>query len=254
MWRIYMKKRMDFMIPALLLVISLVFSPSLMHADHLIKGKKHTDAFSMMGQSQPEKDEEMTTWLGKDKMRQDVGEVTTLIRLDKSKMYIINHTDKTYSEMDLPFNLEEILPPEAKQMMDAMDISSSITDTGETKTINNWNCKKYLVEISVSMMGMAMPIKMDMWTSKDLGVNLNQFKELYTQTLAANPMLKDFIQDFEKMEGYPVFTEFSMDMMGAQQKYREEVLSVEKINPPAGTYDLPEGYTKTAFNPLDQRR
>ena len=242
------------MIPIILIAFGLAFSPAIASADHLIKGKKHTDAFNMMGQSQPEKDEDMTTWLGKDKMRQDVGDVTTLIRLDKNKMYIINHSDKTYSEMDLPFNLEEMLPPEAKQMLDAMDISSSITDTGETQTINDWNCKKYLVEISVSMMGMGMPIKMIMWTSKDLGINLNEFKELYAKTLAANPMFKDFIQDFEKLDGYPVLTEFSMDMMGTEQKYREEVLSVEKTGAPAGTYELLEGYTKSAYNPFDQRR
>jgi len=249
-----MKKKVFFLAPAILIIIALAFSPTLVNADHVIKGKKHTDAFSMMGRSEPAKDEETTTWLGKDKMRQDVGELTTLIRIDKNKMYMINHSDKTYSEIDLPFNLGDILPPEAKQMMDTMDISSSITDTGETQTINNWNCKKYIVEISISMMGMGMPMKMEMWTSKDLGINLNEFKELYTKTLAANPMFKDFIPDFEKMEGYPVLTEFSMDMMGAQQKYREEVLSAEKKGAPAGTYDLPEGYTKTTYNPFDQRR
>jgi hypothetical protein len=249
-----MKKKVFFLAPTILIIIALAFSPLLANADHVIKGKKHTDAISVMGRSEPAKDEEMTTWLGKDKMRQDVGEATTLIRLDKNKMYMINHSDKTYSEMDLPFNLEEMLPAEAKQMMDTMDISSSINDTGETQTINNWKCKKYLVEISVSMMGMEMPINMNMWTSKDLGVDLNEFKELYTKTLEMNPMLKDFIPDFEKIEGYPVLTEFSMDMMGAQQKYKEEVISVEKIGAPAGTYDLPEGYTKTAFNPFDQRR
>ncbi|UCE41734.1 MAG: DUF4412 domain-containing protein [Candidatus Aminicenantes bacterium] len=249
-----MNKKVFFLAPAILVIIAFAFSPILANADHVIKGKKHTDAFNMMGQSQPEKDEETTTWLGKDKMKQDVGETTTLIRLDKNKMYIINHSDKTYSEMDLPFDLEQMLPPEAKQMLDAMDISSSITDTGETKTINDWNCKKYQIEISVSMMGMGMPINMDMWTSKDLGVDLKEFKELYTKTLAANPMFKDFIQDFEKIDGYPVLTEFSMDMMGTEQKYTEEVISVEKMGAPAGTYDLPEGYTKTTYNPFDQRR
>ena len=182
-----MKKRAFCLTPVILVIFALAFSPCIANADHVIKGKKHTDAFSMAGRSQPAKDEDTTTWLAKDKMRQDVGEVTTLIRMDKNKMYMINHSDKTYSEMDLPFNLEEILPADAKQMMDAMDISSSITDTGETQTINNWMCKKYLVEISVSMMGMGMPIKMDLWTSKDLGVDLNEFKQLYTKTLAMNP-------------------------------------------------------------------
>lgn len=247
-----MTKRVAYLATVILIIAALAFSPFAAKADHLIKGKKHTDAMSMMGQ--PAKDEDTTTWLGKDKMRQDVGDVTNLIRMDINKMYIIDHAGKTYSEMDLPLNLDDILPPEAKQMMDAMDISSSITATGETQTINNWSCQKYLVEISVSMMGMDMPIKMDMWTSKDLGVNLNEYKELYTQILETNPVFKDFIGEFEKIEGYPILTEFSMTMMGTEQKSKEEVLSAEKISPPAGTYDLPEGYTKTAFNPLDQRR
>lgn len=247
-----MTRRVIDLTAVVLIIFALAFIPSTVQADHVIKGKKHTDAMSMMGQ--PEKDEDTTTWLGKDKMRQDVGDVTTLIRMDQNKMYIINHSDKTFSEMDLPLNLDAILPPEAKQMMDAMDISSSITATGEKQTINDWTCEKYLVEISVSMMGMEMPIKMDMWTSKDLGVNLNEFKELYTKTLEMNPMFKDFIGEFEKIDGYPVLTEFSMSMMGTEQKYKEEVVSAEKMNPPAGTYDLPEGYTKTAFNPFDQRR
>lgn len=249
-----MKKNTFYAVPAILIIIALVSSAPLAQADHLIKGLKHTDAFSMMGQSQPEKNEEMTTWLGKDKMRQDVGDATTLIRLDNDKMYIINHADKTYSEIDLPFNFEEIIPAEAKQYFDTMDISTSITDTGETQAIHDWDCKKYLVEISVSMMGMDMPIEMDMWTTKDLGVDLNEFKKLYAKTMAANPMFQDLIQNFDKLDGYPVLTEFTMDVMGAQQKYREEVTSAEKKDAPAGTYDLPEGYTQTEFNPLEQRR
>jgi hypothetical protein len=249
-----MKKRWVFMIPALLFMISLVFSPSPLKADQVTKGKKHTDAFSMMGQSQPAKDVDVITWLGKDKMRRDEGDLTTLIRLDKNKMYIINHADKTYSEIDLPFDVEAALPAEAKQMMSTMDVSSTITDTNETQTINNWKCKKYLVEISVSGMGMNIPISMDIWTSNDLGIDLDQYKKLYAETLALNPWFQDFIEEFKKMEGYPVLTEFSMNMMGADQKYREEVLSVEKLDAPAGTYDLPEEYTKTAFNPFEQRR
>jgi hypothetical protein len=249
-----MRKNAFILTLAILIFLAMTLSPCIAYADHVIKGKKHTDAFNMMGQSQPEKDEEMTTWIGKDKMRQDVGDATTLIRLDKSIMYMINHADKTYSEMGLPFNLEDVLPADAKQMLDAMDISSSITDTGETQTVNNWSCKKYLVEISVSMMGMEMPIVMNMWTSKDLGVDLKEFKDLYSQILASNPMFKDFIGEFEKIDGYPVLTEFSLDMMGAQQKYKEEVVSVEKTSADAGTYELPEGYTKTAYNPFDQRR
>ena len=39
-------------------------------------------------------------------------------------------------------------------------------------------------------------------------------------------------------------------MMGGEIQYREEVTSVEKKSAPAGTYDLPQGYVKTTYNPL----
>ncbi len=238
----------------LLFILSLVLSPPDTLADHVIKGKRHTDAVSIMGQTQPAKDEEVTTWMAKDKMRRDEGETTMLVRFDTKKIYMINHPDETYSEMDLPIDLEQVIPPEAKQMMDSMELSSTVTDTGETKTINDWTCKKYLVEIAVSMMGMSMPITMGIWTSKDLGVDADLYKKFYAETLSLNPMFEDFIEEFKKMDGYPVRTEFSMKMMGAEQKQWEEVVSVEKMDAPAGTYDLPEGYTKTEFNPFKQQR
>ncbi len=249
-----MKKSVIFTSLTLLFVFSLIFTPVHTQADQMIKAKRHTDAFSMMGQSQPAKDEEVTTWLTKDKMRRDEGETTTLVRYDLNKIYWIDQSKKTYSEIDLPLDMETMLPPEAKQMLDQMEVSSSVTDTGETKTINNWKCKKYLIEMSVSMMGMSMPIKMDFWTSKDLGIDEDLYKKFYAETLALNPMFQDMIEEFKKIEGYPVRTEFSMDMMGAEQNYWEEVVSVEKMNAPAGTYELPEGYTKTEFNPLQQQR
>ena len=237
-----------------LFMLSLVFTSPPAQADQVIKAKRHTDAFSMMGQSQPAKDEEVTTWLSKDKMRRDEGDTMTLVRYDLNKIYWVNHPKKTYSEIDLPLDMETVLPPEAKQMLDQMEVSSSITDTGETKTINNWQCKKYLFEISVSMMGMSMPIKMDFWTSKDLGIDEEMYKKFYADTLSMNPMFQDMVDELKKIEGYPVRTEFSMSMMGAEQKYWEEVVSVEKMSAPAGTYDLPEGYTKTEFNPFEQQR
>jgi len=249
-----MKKSITVASLTFLFMFSLVFTSPHARADQVIKAKKHTDAFTMMGQSQPAKDEEVTTWLADDKMRRDEGDTMTLVRYDLNKIFWINHPQKTYSEMDLPLDMDTVLPADAKQMLDQIEVSSSVTDTGETKTINNWQCKKYLVEIAVSMMGMSMPIKMDFWTSKDLGVDEEMYKKFYAETLSLNPMFQDMVDEFKKIEGYPVRTEFSMSMMGAEQKYWEEVVSVEKMSAPAGTYDLPEGYTKTEFNPFEQQR
>ena len=74
----------------------------------------------MMGQTQPEKDEVHTTWIGDGKLRMDQGQSSTVVDLDGNKMIIIDHDNKSYSEIDLPVNLEELLPPGMGEQMMAM--------------------------------------------------------------------------------------------------------------------------------------
>jgi len=251
-----MRKKFFFWITALVFAFSIILYPTQAKADIFIKKIKHTDAVTIMGQTQPAKDEEGATWMAKEKMREDEGESkSTVIRFDLNKIYVIDHTQKTYSEIDLPIDLEKALPAEAKQMMQMMQVTANVIDTGETQKIKNWNCKKYLVEVGISMMGMNMPMKMEMWVSKDLEIDLKLYEKFYTEFLALQPMFKDFAEEFKKIEGYPVLTLFSMTMMGTETKYQEEVVSVEKKDAPTGTYDPPEEYTKTeTFNPFQQRR
>jgi len=216
---------------------------------------KHTDAVTIMGQTEPAKDEEGATWMAEDMLREDEGQSrTTIVRFDLKKIFVIFHDKKEYSEIDLPIDLANALPPEAKQMMQMMQVTPKVTATDETQKIKDWNCKKYLVEIAVSMMGMNMPMKMEMWVTKDLGIDLKQYEKFYAELLALQPMFKGFAEEFKKIEGYPVLTLFSMSMMGTETKYREEVISVEKKDAPLGTYDQPQGYTKAAYNPFQQKR
>ena len=250
-----MKKKIALWSIVTIFALTLIVFPSQGKADFFIKKFRHTDAVTIMGQTQPAKDEEGLTWMANDKMRQDEGtNKTTIIRFDQQKIYIIDHSQKTYSEIDLPIDFEKILPDQAKQMMEMMQVTPKVTKTEETQKIKDWNCVKYLVDIDISMMGMTMPMKMEMWASKDVGIDLKLYEKFSTQLLSLQPMFKDFAEEFKKLEGYPVLTLTSMEMMGTETKSREEVLSVEKKDAPAGTYDLPEGYTKTAYNPYEQKR
>jgi hypothetical protein len=247
------KKKITWIVVSLFALL-LILMPALTKADTLIKKTKHTDAATIMGQTQPAKDEEGVTWIAKDKMREDMGEESTIIRFDINKIYTVNNLEKTYSEIDLPIDMEKILSAEAKQMMQVMKLTATLTDTKETQQIRTWNCKKYLLNISASMMGMDMPMTVEIWNTKDLGIDPDLYKKFYSLTLQLNPMFKDAMPELQKMEGITVLEKFSMTVMGAEQKYQEEVISVEKKDAPAGTYDLPQGYTKTAYNPFGQKK
>ncbi len=245
-----MTKKKILSVIASLFAFSIILSPTLAKADILIKKTKHTEA-TVMGQPQPVKDEKGITWIAKDKIREEMGESLTIVRFDLNKIYIIDHSKKSYSEIDLPIEFDKVVPPEAKHMIEMVKMtSSSVTDTGETQTIRGWKCKKFLVEVEISIMAMNIPMKMEIWTSKDLGIDLNTYKKFSSTFLSLNPFTKDLSEEVKKIEGFPVLTISSMAMTGTETKEREEVVAVEKKDAPANTYNLPTGYKKIPSNPF----
>jgi len=230
----------------IILFLTLILFPVLAKADVHVKRMVHMDAF--MGQ--PASDEEASMWLAKDKFRYDAARnMTQIVRLDKKKIYMLNHDNQNYSEIDLPIDISQALDPQAQQMMQSLKTSVTVTDTGETQKINKWNCKKYLIEINISMM-MSMTMNMDWWVSDDVGADLIKlYQKHYGEVLVANPMMEALAEEIKKVKGFPIKTEFSM--MGMNMT--DEVVSIEKEKAPQGTYDVPAGYTKTDYNPFMQR-
>lgn len=242
-------RSIQFAITSILLSVFLL--PLSVNADHVVKKTKQTTETVMNGSNQKSSKNDGTTWISKNKMRQDDGGATSIIiRLDKDKVFILNHVDKTYSEMDLPVKLEENLTPEAKQIIQVIKISSSVTETQETRVIKGWRSQKFSADISISMMGMDMPMTMEIWASKETGINLKTFRKFYAVLLSMNPFTKDLLEEFQKIEGYPVLTKISMRVKGVETKSHEEVITVEENRTPKGTYDLPSEYTRVAYNPL----
>ncbi len=233
------------------IMLSVFLFPLSVNADHLVKKTKLTTETDMNGSNQKSRNDAGTTWISKNKMRQDDGGATSIIiRLDKDKVFILNHVDKTYSEMDLPVKLEENLTPEAKQIIQVMKISSSVTETQETRVIKGWRSQKFSADIPISMMGMDMPMTMEIWASKETGINLKTFRKFYAVLLSINPFTKDLVEEFQKIEGYPVLTKISMRVKGVETKSQEEIITVEESKAPRGIYDLPSEYTLVAYNPL----
>ena len=246
-----MSKKHIIWLIASLLAFSILLSPSLAEADILIKKNKLTES-TVNGQPQPAKVEEGKTWMAKNKMREDMAESSIIVRLDLNKIYTIDHSKKTYSEIDLPVEIDKVFPPEAKQMMEVMQIkSSSIREAAETRTIRGWWCQKFFVEVEISMMEMNIPMKMEIWASKQLGIDLNAHKKFSGAILSLNPFTKDLSEEFKKIEGYPVLTISSVTMMGTETKEQEEVVSVEKKDAPDKTFKLPKGYKKIPYNPFE---
>jgi len=235
----------------------MVVFPVLAKADVFIKQKRHTDAYEVMGQTQPAKDEIVVMWMGKDKGRLDMSEDSSwIIRLDKNMMYILDHTKMEYVEV--PFNefgdlisysisqseMSEEEKAQAKKfmkgIMSMMKPKVEVKDTGEKQKIKGWNCRKYIMKMKMMGMGSTSEI----WATEDIKINYDLYRTLGFAMVAKQPVFQEMFEEMEKIKGIPVLTTSKSSAMGAEVKSTEELVEVKKKSAPSGTYEVPKDYVK----------
>ena len=187
----------------------------------------------------PSQAEPIRIWIGEkgDRLRRDEGDSSYILRLDRGKLYVVNHTDKTYSEIALPIDARKVgAPPE-------MQAKAQVTATGETKKIGSWNVRKYKVDITNPA---GLRIDTTVWASPDVAAY--QALTLLAASIAAlQPGSADWSLKLGQIEGFPVLQEAEVTMGTSHFKTREELVGVETKDAPAGAYDPPAGYAAQAY-------
>ena len=234
--------------------------PILVSADICLKQKHHQDAFTMMGKTQPAKDYTGTMWITTDKARNDMDDKSTIVRLDKNVMIVLDHTKKKYTEIPLNFaeaaakqaekegaSEEEMAKlPEAMRnlMKGAMKMNVAVTETNDTKTINGWNCRKYIQKIEGMMSSQS-----EVWASQDVKLDAKLLAKFSAAFMAMNPGLKESLGDLqkqmEKIKGVAVLTSTESTVMNSKMKSSVELIEVKEGSAPAGIYEVPVDYKKT---------
>jgi hypothetical protein len=243
-------------------IVFFVFATVQARADVYMKQKIHTDSFKMMGQTQPEKDEIMVFWMGENKARTDTeGGNSSILLADKKIIVLIDHSKKQYSERPLDFEkmFDEAAGPAAgddpetaeakkkmpafmKNMMKGMmgNMSAKVTETGETKKIGDWNCRKYLIEMD---MGMGKS-QAEAWATEDLKVDYGLYFTSANAMLASQPGFDKIVKEMQKVKGVIVYQTAKISAMGADITSTTELLECTDKAAPAGNYDVPAGYKK----------
>jgi Domain of unknown function (DUF4412) len=170
-------------------------------------------------------------WIAADKLRRDEGETSTIVRLDRGKVYLLNHGDKTYAEIAAPDVQRPVPLTEAA-------IKVGVTPTGDTKKIGQWNARKYKVDIASPD---GLHLDTTIWASKDVAA-YQAYGKLAAVLAALQPGSAEWARQMQQIEGFPVLQESDVTMGGSRFKTREELLTVETKDAPAGTYDPPAGY------------
>jgi len=236
-----MKKIMFIMVVVLLAV-------GAASADYKVVLQHHQDGFTMMGQTQAPTDEEHVTWIGNKKLRMDQGSSSTIVDVGAGKMMLLDHDDKTYTEVDLPVDLAALMPPGmAEQMMAMLKFDVTVTASDETKKVGEWNAKRYDLKMTSAMMSLDTVI----WASTETPIDQAAFFDLFSVVMSLQPGMDSMMEQMRQIDGYVVSQEAAMSMkfMGETTVGSTDVVtSIAKVDAPAGTYDPPAEYAKEEFD------
>ncbi len=214
------------LLPLLLLLLAAPATPAV--ADTVLTLRSSIQGLKDQPQPGPVK-----VWIGGDKLRRDEGGDTSyILRIDRGKLYILNHPEKTYSELAVADLLKIASPPQAQ-------LAVKVTATKETRKVGTWNARKYKVDIKNPM---GLHLDTTIWASKDVA-SYQAYNRLASSLAALQPGAADWARKLETIDGFPVVQEADVEMGGSRFKTREELVSVETLEAPAGAYDVPAGYT-----------
>jgi hypothetical protein len=224
--------------------------------DHIVVMATHTDAFEIMGETQPAQDDTSRIWLTEDKSCMDAGDGKSFIyNADNEMFYLIDHGAKKYTEMSADFSKmldeamseagegEEAVDPEmmeamARQMMGSMKIT--VKPTGEGKQIRGWNTTQYVMDMTMPMGAAAT----EMWVTEDIKIDYDNFKQVANGGMATMPGYDQVLAEMQKIKGIPVYSVTETKMMGTSVKTVTEIIEFGEKDAPAGTFDIPAGYKK----------
>ena len=252
------KQMLRLVLPAAMCMLML---PGLIHADIYLKYKQRTDAFEIMGQKQPARETVRETWIARDMIRTDEGPQTMIMRIDKKQIYLMDNQAKTYSEF--PMDMQEMarqaieedqeMSPQEKEdakdfvegMMEGMsEFSVTVEDTGQTKKIGPWNCRKY-IQTTNTAMG---PSETELWATNDIDLDYDLLHRMAAASMMMMPGMQktmdDFVKEMKKIDGVTVHSISTSTMMDTEIRTTQDLLDYSDKKTGEGFYTVPKNYMK----------
>ena len=235
-------------------LLTAVFWQTLRAGDIFMRERQHTEAVSVMGLVRPAKDEVHTVWIAKDKARNDGPEKSTILRLDKNVIFVLDSKKKTVLEIPLidekgsvtniGKNQQKATPAMRVAERETIRFRVTVTPTREKKKIGDWNCAKYVRSVET---GLA-TAKYELWATEDLVFDHATASQYHSAMMAANPQsglnqhVKELMEEMSKVKGIIVYT------TGIGGGDYTELLEIREGTAPSGIFEPPAGYAKATLD------
>lgn len=223
------------------LALLVAFCATVAVADTLMVKKISNDAYTMMGQQQPAKEETQKVWIGSDRMAMHGDETSVILRRDSKKLYLVMHDQKVVYEADLPFDLMSTVPPQMAEMMrQQMQLDVEVTPTEENKELDGYQTKRYDVVAKSPMT----TVSETHWVTKEIELDTSVYFDMLAEVEGSmQPAMKDMREKMSTIDGVPVMIEREIKTPAGVISGRETLVSFEEKDAPEGTYEPPAEYT-----------
>ena len=250
-----MKKLILVVILALILIL---FFTLFLSADVYVKLVEQTKAFEMSGKRSPERVEIKEEWLAKDKFAYFSKDINIIIDYKKEKLYFLVNKHKKYYELPLDIDMtkfQDLVPPKAAEIISSIKVTDvKVNLNGQKKKIANWDCRQSDLEMvfMIQALNIMPKFKIKFWTTKDIPFNhkdyssgISEFYEKFVfKVLNVDENSQKELEKMNKIEGFQVASEVTVNMFGSEINVESQVLELEEKPAPPGTYSVPKDYTK----------
>jgi len=230
--------------------------------DSFFKQVTHTDAVDFMGESQPASDDTTVIWIGQDRSFSTSGDTASIVCLPgENALYTLDHVRRQYSRMPLTFDdmRDEALSEEdeegaqlaeaMQQMVEAMlgEARVSVTPTDQTRTIDSWQTRRYLVTLEMAFMKM----DMDIWSTEDITTDPALYRAVATKMFGQTQGMDMIQSEMAKVKGVPVLTRCTVEAFGVPLRSETRLIEYAEKEAPDRLYDIPQDYVEVAFGMND---
>jgi len=159
-------------------------------------------------------------------------------RADSNILIIINLNNKTYTE---------ITAKQFKQMTGSFAammgqqggmLDISLQKTGKIQRIGSWNCYQVLFTTKAGM-----GIKIEMWLTKDIKYDKTQYEQ-YQNIFASTFMSQEALDEWKKLEGFPIRTNTTIVFEEMKIETQMEVTKMSYAPAPKDIFTVPAGFQK----------
>jgi len=223
-------------------------------------------------------------YLEPDRLRMSSPENDMIFRGDQNKVWVVRPEDKAYIELtpesmaQMKAQIDQMqaqmqqrlasMPPEQRKQMEAMMASRGMgpnapatppqityTKAGEAKKVGDYTCTPFKVTMAAGLVSDFCMAKLsDLGLTRDdlksfvaFGTFMGQMGGTGTQRSPMASLDFDSIKQQIGFDGFPVQTSHSSP--DGRHNVETTLKSIQHQDPPAGTFDLPAGFTRQDMGP-----